>query len=175
MEVPFGEQLDKKKDDSLDKNESDKPDEKKEAKLEDYNKNDENKDRNVKVNTDNHDAEDKSAESEEEVFLGRSVSQKKTMSDETAKVIDSEIRILIENAENHARKVLKKNIKHLHALSNALLEYETLNGQEVNEIIKGKKIKTNDSTKTKTKNKTSMPRSLGSGKISIDPQPAVGS
>ena len=115
------------------------------------------------------------SESEEEVFLGRSVSQKKTMSDETAKVIDSEIRVLIENAENHARKVLKKNIKHLHALSNALLEYETLNGQEVNELIKGKKIKTNDSTKTKTKNKTSMPRSLGSGKISIDPQPAVGS
>ena len=57
------------------------------------------------------------------------------MSDETAKLIDQEIRKLIDNAENHARKVLKKkNLKHLHNLANALLEFETLSGDEVKRI-----------------------------------------
>ena len=50
------------------------------------------------------------SENEEDVFLGRSVTQRKSMSDETAKLIDQEIRKLIDNAENHARKVLKKNL-----------------------------------------------------------------
>ena len=58
------------------------------------------------------------------------------MSDETAKLIDKEIRKLIDIAENHAKKVLKKNIKHLHNLAKALLEYETLSGDEVKELIK---------------------------------------
>ena len=48
------------------------------------------------------------SENEEDVFLGRSVTQRKSMSDETAKLIDQEIRKLIDNAENHARKVLKR-------------------------------------------------------------------
>tara|TARA_A100001015_G_scaffold316430_1_gene430687 strand:- start:832 stop:2742 length:1911 start_codon:yes stop_codon:yes gene_type:complete len=114
------------------------------------------------------------SESEEEVFLGRSVSQKKTMSDETAKLIDDEIRLLIENAENHARKVLKKHVKHLHTLSNALLEYETLNGKEVKELINGKKIKISKPNDPKTKKKTSIPRSISTSEIDVDPQPAVG-
>ena len=46
------------------------------------------------------------------------------MSDETDKLIDQEIRKLIDNAENHARKVLKKNMKHFHSLAKALLEFE---------------------------------------------------
>ena len=48
------------------------------------------------------------SENEEDVFLGRSVTQRKSMSDETAKLIDKEIRNLIDEAENHARKILKK-------------------------------------------------------------------
>ena len=56
------------------------------------------------------------SENEEDV-LGRSVTQRKSMSDETAKLIDKEIRNLIDEAENHARKVLRKNIKHLHSLA----------------------------------------------------------
>ncbi len=116
-------------------------------------------------------------ENEEEVFLGRSVSQRKTMSDETAKIIDEEIRVLIETAENHARKILKKNMKHLHSVANALLEYETLSGQDVSGLIKGKKIKfKNDNDDTK---KTSMPKTNKSSRrsknIGINPEPAVGS
>ena len=66
------------------------------------------------------------------------------MSDETAKLIDNEIRKIIDIAENHAKKVLKKNIKHLHNLAKALLEYETLSGDEVKELIKKGKFKANN-------------------------------
>ncbi len=119
------------------------------------------------------------SENEEDVFLGRSVTQRKSMSDETAKLIDQEIRKLIDTAESHARKVLKKNIKHLHSLAKALLEYETLSGEDVKELIgKGKIRNKKDSSKNTPKKKTSIP--LGSKKntknqrdIGLDPNPAT--
>ena len=83
----------------------------------------------------------KYSENEEDVFLGRSVTQRTSMSDETAKLIDKEIRKLIDTAENHAKKVLKKNIKHLHNLAKALLEFETMSGDEVKELIKKGNLK----------------------------------
>ena len=86
----------------------------------------------------------KYSENEEDVFLGRSVTQRTSMSDETAKLIDKEIRKLIDTAENHA-KVLKKNIKHLHNLAKALLEFETMSSDEVKELIKKRKFKTKSS------------------------------
>ena len=80
------------------------------------------------------------------------------MSDETAKLIDQEIRKLIDNAENHARKVLKKNLKHLHNLAKALLEFETLSGDEVKELINKGKIKSHKSSDSNSSNrKTSIP------------------
>ncbi len=111
------------------------------------------------------------SENEEEVFLGRSVTQTKSMSDETAKIIDMEIRSLVEFAENHARKVLKKNLKHLHSLANALLEFESLSGEEVSDLINGKRktIKKDNNTPNQ---KTSMPRtsnSKKSKKINLNP------
>ena len=98
------------------------------------------------------------SENEEDVFLGRSVTQKKSMSDETAKIIDEEIRGIIEVAESHAKKVLKKHLKHLHTLAKALLEFETLSGEEVRDLINGKKKKPTTNTNIKNK-KTSMPKS----------------
>ena len=121
----------------------------------------------------------KYSENEEDVFLGRSVTQRTSMSDETAKLIDKEIRKLIDNAENHAKKVLKKNIKHLHNLAKALLEFETMSGDEVRELIKNGKFKTkNTSSKSDINKKTSLPTSGGSknktkGEIGLDPNPAT--
>ncbi len=121
----------------------------------------------------------KYSENEEDVFLGRSVTQRTSMSDETAKLIDKEIRKLIDNAENHAKKVLKKNIKHLHNLAKALLEFETMSGDEVRELIKKGKFKTkNTSSKSDINKKTSLPTSGGSknktkGQIELDPNPAT--
>ena len=120
----------------------------------------------------------KYSENEEDVFLGRSVTQRTSMSDETAKLIDNEIRKIIDIAENHAKKVLKKNIKHLHNLAKALLEYETLSGDEVKELIKKGKFKANNVRKNDINKKTSLPTSGGSksktkGQIGLDPNPAI--
>ena len=118
------------------------------------------------------------SENEEDVFLGRSVTQRKSMSDETAKLIDQEIRGFIDEAEGHARKILKKYIKHLHSLANALLEFETLSGDEVNELIKKGKIKTNKNDDIGSNNKkTSIPLGKSDIKrkknIGLNPKPAA--
>ena len=118
------------------------------------------------------------SENEEDVFLGRSVTQRKSMSDETAKLIDKEIRNLIDDAENHARKVLKKNIKHLHSLAKCLLEYETLSGDDVNELIKKGKFKNKDNSSNKSDGiKTSLPvdgtRKKNKKVGGLNPKPAM--
>ena len=99
------------------------------------------------------------------------------MSDETAKIIDSEIRKLIDQAENHARKILKKNLKHLHNLAKALLEFETLSGDEVNELIKKGKLKSKNSSSSKPNSKkTSIPvgkNKKSKNQIGLDPNPVT--
>jgi cell division protease FtsH len=77
------------------------------------------------------------SENEEEVFLGHSVTQRKNISDATAKIIDEEIRAFIEEGENFARKVLKEHEEDLHTLAGALLEYETLSGDEIKILLAG--------------------------------------
>jgi cell division protease FtsH len=118
------------------------------------------------------------SENEEDVFLGRSVTQRKSMSDETAKLIDQEIRSFIDEAERHAKKILKKYMKHLHSLAKALLEFETLSGDEVNELIKKGKIKPTKHDDTGSNNKkTSIPLGKTDLKrkknIGLNPKPAA--
>ncbi|XDZ66246.1 ATP-dependent zinc metalloprotease FtsH [Alphaproteobacteria bacterium LSUCC0684] len=74
---------------------------------------------------------------EQEVFLGRSVAQQKNMSDATASAIDSEIRSIVDNSYQDATKILKKHADQLEMLAKALLEYETLSGDEIKTIIEG--------------------------------------
>ena len=76
-------------------------------------------------------------ENQQEVFLGHSVAQSKNISEETSQKIDEEIRRLIDNAYDTATKVLKKKKKDWETLSQALLEYETLSGEEIAELFKG--------------------------------------
>ncbi len=73
----------------------------------------------------------------EEVFLGHSVAQSKNLSDSTAKLIDDEVCALAEEADANCRKILKDNIDQLHIVANGLLEYETLTGDEIKDLIKG--------------------------------------
>ena len=119
------------------------------------------------------------SENEEDVFLGRSVTQRKSMSDETAKLIDKEIRNLIDEAENHARKVLKKNMKHLHSLAKNLLEFETLSGEDVDQLIKKGKLKNKDNNSGSKSNgiKTSLPvdgsRRKNKKVGTLNPKPAM--
>ena len=74
-------------------------------------------------------------ENEEEVFLGRSVARQQNMSEETAKKVDSEIRKIVDQGYDRARKVLTEKIDDLHKLAKALLTYETLSGEEIENLI----------------------------------------
>ena len=80
------------------------------------------------------------SENEEEVFLGHSVTQRKNVSDATAKVIDEEIRRIVEEGEHTARDILTSRLDELHALAHGLLEYETLSADEIRRVIKGERI-----------------------------------
>jgi cell division protease FtsH len=77
---------------------------------------------------------------EQEVFLGHSVTQTKNISDGTAKLIDEEIRGMILKGEETARRILTEKLDALHAVAKALLEFETLNGEEVKAILRGEKV-----------------------------------
>ncbi len=74
-------------------------------------------------------------ENEEEVFLGRSVARQQNMSEETAKKVDSEIKRFVDMGYERARKILKEKIEDLHKLAKALLVYETLSGNEIEDLI----------------------------------------
>ena len=101
-------------------------------------------------------------ENEQEIFLGHSVTQKKNVSENTAQEIDKEIKKIIDESYKKARSIIKKNINQLHKLAKGLLHYETLTGEEIKDIIKGKKIKKSITDDTKNKN------------ISLSPVPTVG-
>ena len=72
---------------------------------------------------------------EEEVFLGRSVARTQNMSEETSKKVDSEIRKIVDKGYERARTVLTEKIEDLHKLAKALLTYETLSGDEIENLI----------------------------------------
>ncbi|RCS23718.1 ATP-dependent metallopeptidase FtsH/Yme1/Tma family protein [Phyllobacterium salinisoli] len=78
-------------------------------------------------------------ENQEEVFLGHSVARQQNISEETAQLIDAEVRVLIENAYAEARSILTKKKKEWIAIAEGLLEYETLSGEELKALIAGKK------------------------------------
>ena len=88
---------------------------------------------------------------EQEVFLGRSVSQQKNMADSTASIIDSEVRRIVDEAYDAATKILKKNNVELERLAQGLLEYETLDGEEIKIIVEGGTLVRKDADDTPAK------------------------
>jgi cell division protease FtsH len=79
-------------------------------------------------------------DNQDEVFLGHSVARSQNVSEETSRLIDQEIRVLVEEGEATARQVLTDNLDQLHKLAEALLEYETLSGDESKRAIAGEPI-----------------------------------
>ena len=75
------------------------------------------------------------AKDEEHIFLGREIAQHRDYSEETAKKIDGEVKILIQDSYDNAKQVLEENIDILHALSDLLLEKETVMGAELDKLI----------------------------------------
>ena len=80
----------------------------------------------------------------EEVFLGHSVTQHKVVSDATAKLIDEEVRKLVEKGEDDARAILTKHRAKLNKIAKALLEYETLTADDIDNVLKGRKLDRSD-------------------------------
>jgi cell division protease FtsH len=81
------------------------------------------------------------SEEEGEVFLGHSVTQHKNVSDETAHIIDEEIRAFIDRNYQRSEQLLKDNIDKLHMMADALMKYETIDVSQINDIMDGKEPK----------------------------------
>ena len=114
------------------------------------------------------------SDNDEEIFLGHSVTQHKNVSEVTANLIDQEVRRLIDTAEGEARRILTKHRDELETVTQALLEYETLSGAEVRDLIAGKGVHRPepDDMPTSGGAKTSVPSS-GKGKEKKD-SPGLG-
>ena len=121
------------------------------------------------------------SEEDGEVFLGRSVTQHKAISDETAHAIDEEIRNIVDKNYKRSERLLKKNLKKLHLMADALIKYETIDSDQIDDIMKGKAARPpsdwNDSDdqnfspkkKTKRKTKTSKKNTSPSGEPPAKP------
>jgi cell division protease FtsH len=109
---------------------------------------------------------------EQEVFLGHSVTQSKNVSESTAQIIDEEVRRLVVAGEATAKTILKKKRADLHTIANALLEFETLSGEDVARLLKGETLNRDDKPEKKSdKGTPSVPRSGAKrGSAGLEPQ-----
>jgi cell division protease FtsH len=108
------------------------------------------------------------AEADEEVFLGYSMNRQRQMSDETAQAIDKEIRRIVEAGYDRAKLLLKDHRDELESLAQALLEYETLSGEEIRTILDGGSIDRGSSARP------SLPTAGSSIPKSRRPKPNLG-
>jgi len=101
-------------------------------------------------------------DNQDEVFLGRSVARNQQMSEETQKKVDSEVKKLVDEGYNRAKKILNEKIEDLHKLAKTLLLYETLTGDEIRDLIlHNKSIERNDEKDLAEEDKTSALGSMG--------------
>jgi cell division protease FtsH len=80
-------------------------------------------------------------QNESEVFLGRDIGHRREFSEATSAAVDKEVTALVEQGYDRCKKILQKHDKDLHSLAKALLEYETLEADQIGDLLKGKKIK----------------------------------
>lgn len=78
---------------------------------------------------------------DEEVFLGHSITRHKDISEATSSIVDAEVRILIERNYRRAEKILKDNMHKLHAMAEALIKYETIGQDQIQDIMEGKEVR----------------------------------
>jgi len=93
---------------------------------------------------------------EEEIFLGREIAQHRDYSEKTAQDIDKEVSLIIKEAQTRAETIIKENIDKLHSLTNALLEYEILDSDQINKILKGEFLESKNNKK-QTEQEKSVP------------------
>lgn len=102
-------------------------------------------------------------EPEREVFLGATVTQHQNMSDSTAEAVDREVKKFVEEAYQRAKKIITDHEDQLHVLAKGLMEYETLSGEEIRDLIEGKTPQRDSVAVSKkkkaTRKKSSVPTS----------------
>ena len=104
-------------------------------------------------------------ENQDEVFLGHSVARSQNVSEETSRIIDAEIKRLVQAGWDEAHRILTEKAEDLHKLAKALLEYETLSGEEIVNVLKGVPPK---------RDEPDQPRSLGPAvAVPISPPPGA--
>ena len=96
-------------------------------------------------------------EPESDVFLGYSIAKRKNMADNTALEVDKAISALVQNAYRRTQDILRQNKKELDILAKGLIEYETLSGEEVNALLKGKKIREDEKKISDKKPRKTVP------------------
>jgi len=115
-------------------------------------------------------------ENQEEVFLGMSVGRQQNISEQTAQKIDSEVRRLVDEAYREARRILTEKHDEFVTLAEALLEYETLTGEEIKDLLQGKRP-TREPTDEPPPPRTSAVPAVGKrrppepGAAGLEPQP----
>jgi cell division protease FtsH len=111
-------------------------------------------------------------ENQQEVFLGHAITQRQNMSEDTAKLIDEEIRRIVTGGERKAREVLSVNRDKLESITQALMEFETITGDEVNSLMRGEKIvRAVDDEESKGPAGPAVP---AAGKMRPRPEPGTG-
>ncbi|MDX8398318.1 MAG: ATP-dependent zinc metalloprotease FtsH [Mariprofundaceae bacterium] len=108
------------------------------------------------------------SENEQEVFLGRSVAQQQHVSDETFRLIDTEIRSFVDAGYELAKKILTENIDDLHRLAEAALEYETLSGRDITCILAGEKLQRPELDNMQTNNDENKPMEDDESSVNLD-------
>ena len=108
--------------------------------------------------------------SSEEVFLGHSVAQSKNISEETANLIDQEVKKLIDDAYSQCQKILTDKIEDLHTVAKGLIEYETLTFKEVKDLLKGIQPERDDFDDTQDSSKPPVSSSVPKSSNKISPQ-----
>ncbi|MEK7323115.1 MAG: ATP-dependent zinc metalloprotease FtsH [Pseudomonadota bacterium] len=78
------------------------------------------------------------SEEEGEVFLGHSVTQHKSLADDTARSIDQEVRAIVDRNYDRAKRILSENLDKLHNMANALIKYETIDSTQIDDIMAGR-------------------------------------
>jgi cell division protease FtsH len=108
-------------------------------------------------------------DNEDEVFLGRQIARQTHMSEETARKVDEEVKKIVDAGYQRAKKILTEKIDDLHKLAKALINYETLSGEEIKDLIfNNTEPKRKDKEDEKNDGESSVLGSLG-----LKPKPAL--
>ena len=105
------------------------------------------------------------AEEEGEVFLGRSVTKNKHMSEDTVKLIDQEIRDFIDRNYARAKQLIEENMDILHAMKDCLMQYETIDAKQIDDLMARRDVRPPEHWEPKDK----KPQSPGSGGAAVTP------